>query len=137
MAEPNRTAPRPGITVRALLGDKQLGITVYLAAGSGGLDRRIAHPRIQKSGLVLVGHTHGLVPERVQILGETELSYIEALPDEQQHEAASHLFSLAPGLVLLTRGVTGPPAFLERAEESREPLAGCAGGTSYAITEPH
>jgi HPr kinase/phosphorylase len=137
MAEPNRPAPRPGITVRALLGDKQLGITVYLAAGSAGLDRRIAHPRIQKSGLVLVGHTHGLVPERVQILGETELSYIEALPDEQQREAASHLFSLAPGLVLITRGVTVPRSFLELAETSGTPLAVCAEETSFAITELH
>jgi HPr kinase/phosphorylase len=128
---------RPGVTVRSLLADKQLGITVYLAAGSSGLDRHIAHPRIQKSGLVLVGHAHGLVPERVQVLGETELSYIEALSDEQQSEAASHLFSLKPGLVLITRGVTVPRAFLEAAEESGTPLAVCAEETSFAITELH
>src|SRR5438552_4591231 len=109
------------ITVRELLGDRVLGLDVRLVAGEGGLDRRIAHPRIQKSGLVLVGHTHGLVPERVQILGETELSYIEALSDERQSEAAGHLFSLAPGLVLITRGVTVPRSFLEAAEESGTP----------------
>src|SRR5260221_5101773 len=126
MAESTRPAARPGITVRELLGDRQLGITVYLAAGSAGLDRNLAHPRIQKSGLVLVGHTHGLVPERVQVLGETELSYIEALSDDRQTEAASHLFTLAPGLVLITRGVTVPRAFLEAAEASGTPLAVCA-----------
>jgi HPr kinase/phosphorylase len=137
MADHARPATRPGVTVRSLLADKQLGITVYLAAGSSGLDRNIAHPRIQKSGLVLVGHTHGLVPERVQVLGETELSYIEALSDEQQTEAASHLFSLKPGLVLITRGVTVPRPFLEAAEESGTPLAVCAEETSFAITELH
>src|SRR5260221_3165327 len=137
MAESTRPAARPGITVRELLGDRQLGIPVYLAAGSAGLDRTIAHPRIQKSGLVLVGHTHGLVLERVQILGETELSYVEALSDERQRQAASHLFSLAPGLVLITRGVTVPRPFLETAEESGTPLAVCAEETSFAITALH
>ncbi len=137
MAEPTRPATRTGITVRALLADKQLGITVYLAAGSSGLDRQIAHPRIQKSGLVLVGHTHGLVPERVQVLGETELSYVEALSDQRQREAANYLFSVAPGLVLITRGVTVPRAFLEEAESSGTPLAVCAEETSVAITELH
>src|ERR1041385_1780242 len=124
---------RPGVAVRDLRGDRSLGLEVRLVAGGRDLDRRIAHPRIQKSGLVLVGHTHGLVPERVQILGETELSYIEALPDERQREAATHLFSLAPGLVLITRGVTVPRPFLEAAEESGTPLAVCAEETSFAI----
>src|SRR5438552_388749 len=106
---------RTGITVRELLGDRVLGLDVRLVAGEGGLDRRIAHARIQKSGLVLVGHSHGLVPERVQILGETELSYINALPPEAQRLAADFLFSLAPGLVLVTRGVAVPPTLIEAA----------------------
>jgi HPr kinase/phosphorylase len=136
-AEPRSAAARPGVTVRELIGDRRHGLTVYLVAGSAGLGRSIAHARIQKSGLVLVGHTHGLVPERVQILGETELSYLEALPLEEQRRAAGHLFSLAPGLVLVTRGVTVPAPFLEAAERSGTPLAVCAEDTSAAITALH
>jgi HPr kinase/phosphorylase len=130
-------ATRPGISVRELLADRRLGLTSYLAAGSAGLERRIGHSRIQKSGLVLVGHTHGLVRERVQILGETELSYIEALSPERQREAARHIFSLAPALVLVTRGVTIPAPFLEVAEQSGTPVAVCAEETSHVITELH
>ena len=48
-------------------------------AGDAGLDRIVDHPRIQKSGLVLAGHAHGIVSTRVQVLGETEISFIEAL----------------------------------------------------------
>lgn len=127
----------PGITVRELLDDRRLGLTSYVVAGRGGLHRKIAHPRIQKSGLVLVGHTHGLVPERVQILGETELSYIEALTAEAQESAAAHLFSLSPNLVLVTRGVTVPPSFVDAAEKASAPLVVCAEDTSYAITALH
>lgn len=136
-AAQGRLANRPGITVRELLADRRLGLTAHLVAGNAGIDRRIAHPRIQKSGLVLVGHTHGLVPERVQILGETELSYIEALSADRQAEAARHIFSLAPALVLVTRGVTVPPAFLEVAERSGTPVAVCREETSHVITELH
>jgi HPr kinase/phosphorylase len=119
-----RIKTSPGITVRELLGDRALRLTVHLVAGRLGLERRIGDPRI-------------LVPERVQILGETEISYIEALPAAKQYEAASHLFSLAPALVLVTRGADVPSAFADAAEKSETPLAVCAEDTSAAITELH
>lgn len=119
------------------MADAKLGLDVRLVAGAAGADRRIAHTRVQKSGLVLVGHRHGLVPERVQILGETELSYLLGLSVEGQERSAEHLFSLAPGLVLVTRGVAVPAPFLLAAERSGTPLAVCAEDTSLAITALH
>jgi len=116
-ATESRSAPSAAITVRELLGDASLGLTVYLVAGGAGTGRRIADPRIQKSGLVLVGHVHGLVPERIQVLGETELSYIESLSEQAQRTAARHLFSLKPALVLVTRGATVPRAKIMNVEK--------------------
>lgn len=138
MDEPkSSTSQRPGISVRDLLKDPGLGLDVQLVSGASGVDRRITHPRIQKSGLVLVGHAHGLVPERVQILGETELSYIAGLTPDRQHEAAEHMFSLAPGLVLVTRGVHVPLPFREVSDRAGTPVAVCAEETSVAITALH
>ncbi|HVU01897.1 MAG TPA: HPr(Ser) kinase/phosphatase [Polyangiaceae bacterium] len=134
---PGAPATPPGVTVRELLEDRRLGLTLFVAAGRAGLERRIAHPRIQKSGLVFVGHTHGLVPERVQILGETEVSYIDSLSPEQQAKAAGHIFSLAPGLVLVTRGVTLPQPFLDAAEATSSTVVVCAEDTSQAINALH
>src|SRR5512139_3408861 len=131
------SATRSGIAIRELLGDPQLGLTVRLAAGRAGLERRIAHSRIQKSGLVFVGHRHGLVPERIQVLGDTELSYLYALPPDAQSVAAGHLFGLSPGLVLVTRGATLPGAFLAVAERTGTPVAVCAEETSVAIAAVH
>ena len=68
--EPPNNAAR-SLTVRALIEDPELGHSMSVIAGRAGLDRRITHPRIQKSGLALVGHAHGIVPTRIQILGET------------------------------------------------------------------
>jgi len=128
---------RPGITIRELLDDPGLRLKTRIVAGRAGLGRVVKHARIQKSGLVFVGHTHGLVPERIQILGETEISYLVALPIEKQREAAKHLFSLKPGLVLVTRGVSVPATFVEAADQTQSPIAVCDEGTSTAITTLH
>jgi len=79
--DPPSNAQR-GISVRELLDDPALELNVRLVAGAPGLDRSIGHPRIQKSGLAMVGHVHGISPRRIQILGETEMSYARGLDAE-------------------------------------------------------
>jgi HPr kinase/phosphorylase len=130
-------APTRVITVRALLDDPQLGLNVRLLAGSAGLDRQITHPRIQKSGLAMLGHLHGIVKSRIQILGETELSYADTLPAEQQQIAAKNLFGLDLACVIVTRGVDPPPAFSQEAERTKTPLVVCVEKSSSAITALH
>ena len=133
--EPSESARK--ITVRALIDDRTLDLKVRMVAGVGGLDREIAHPRIQKSGLALVGHMHGIVPSRIQILGETELSYVEGLSPKAQLDAARALFSLGLACVVVTRGVDPPKAFSEEAERTGTPLVVCAERSSVAITALH
>ena len=112
-----------GTTVRALLSQPVLRRIVELVAGADGLDRPIDHPRIQKSGLVLVGHEHGLVPTRVQIFGETELSYFETLAPEVRRARAEMLFRRPLSLVVVTRGVRPPVELVEAAARTGTPLA--------------
>src|SRR5580692_4025225 len=70
------------LTARALATDPHLGLVLERVAGEPGLDRPIRHPRVQKCGLALAGHFQGVVPTRVQVLGETELSFLESLVPE-------------------------------------------------------
>ncbi|MCA9594874.1 MAG: HPr(Ser) kinase/phosphatase [Myxococcales bacterium] len=125
------------VTVRAMLDDPDLGLNVRLVAGASGLDREIAHPRIQKSGLALVGHMHGIVSSRIQILGETELSYAESLSRDEQERAAKSFFSLGLSCVIVTRGVDPPAPFAEEAERTKTPVVVCAERSSSAITAIH
>jgi HPr kinase/phosphorylase len=125
------------LTVRALLDDPALELNVRLVAGAAGLEREINHPRIQKSGLAMVGHVQGLHPNRVQVLGETEMSYVQSLTQAQQAEAAHHLFGAKLACVLVTRGVDAPRAFREAAERTGTPLVICAERSSSAITALH
>ncbi|MCL4751753.1 MAG: HPr(Ser) kinase/phosphatase [Myxococcales bacterium] len=134
--EPPNNAAR-SLTVRALVGDADLSLDLSVVAGANGLDRLVDHPRIQKSGLALVGHPHGIVPTRIQILGETEISYIESLPAEQQRGAARHLFQLELSLVIVTRGVVPPLVMVEEAHRTGTPLCVVKERSSRAITAIH
>jgi HPr kinase/phosphorylase len=125
------------ISVRELLDDPRLGLNVRLVAGASGLGREVAHPRIQKSGLALVGHLHGVVPSRIQVLGETELSYAETLSEAEQQRAAEGFFSIPVACVIVTRGVDPPRPFCVEAERTGTPLVVCTERSSTVIASLH
>jgi HPr kinase/phosphorylase len=134
--EPPNNAAR-SVTVRAVVEDEDLGLTLRIVAGRAGLDRPITHARIQKSGLALVGHPHGIVPTRIQVLGETEISFIESLAQDRQLEAARQLFALGLSLVVVTRGASPPAALSAEAERTGTPLGVAVERSSRAITALH
>jgi HPr kinase/phosphorylase len=135
--DPSKLQVPSGLRVRELLDDTALALKVRLLAGAAGLERTIAHVRIQKSGLALAGHLNGVVPTRVQILGATEVSFVEAMSPEEQEKAAEHLFSLKLSCVLVTRGVDPPPALVAEAERTGTPLVVCAERSSVTIGRIH
>ena len=140
---------RPILTVRAMLEDPGLGIELAGVAGAAGLGRRIEHPRIQKSGLALAGHYHGIVPSRVQILGQTELSYLQRLDAQARRASIRGFFELGLCCVVTTQGVrterdydsTGDalpvPELRDCAEETGTPLVISTERSSVTITALH
>jgi HPr kinase/phosphorylase len=128
--------PRP-TSARSLIEHDRLGPMLRLIAGEDGLERTIDHPRIQKSGLVLAGHLHGIVPTRVQILGETEISFLESLSAEVRAERVRLLFGLGLSCVIVTRGVEPPAELMEEARRSSTPLVLSNVRSSATITEVH
>ena len=147
-SSPGTPPPSPTVTVRALINDPGLGIELTLLAGENGLDRTIRHPRIQKSGLALVGHFHGIVPARVQILGQTELSFLHRLSAEDRRRSLRGFFLLDLCCVILTQGtrhndegsgvgVMPVPELVECAEETGTPLLLADERSSAAINAVH
>lgn len=96
----------PETTVRALVTEERLG-AVLQPIHPGSLERKLLHPRVQKNGLVLAGHFHGQVPTRVQVLGETEMSFLAGLEDQVRRAALEACFARDLSCVLVT-GVPAP-----------------------------
>jgi len=123
-AVPSPSVPPPAqpATVASLVEHDELEPLLTLLAGEPGLTRSVDHPRIQKNGLALAGHHHGLVPTRVQILGETELSFLEQMEPPLRAQRMQELFALGLSCVVVTRGVDPPAELVEAAAETETPL---------------
>src|SRR5882757_6807210 len=113
---PPSLAPQGEITVTTFVSDPGLAIRLRQVAGESGLERPIRHPRVQKSGLALAGHFYGVVPTRVQVLGETELSYLDSMNGEARSHSARGFFSLGLSCVVMTRQSDPPRALVQAAE---------------------
>lgn len=129
--------PRVELKVADLATDGQLTIKLRRLAGENGLDRLIRHPRVQKSGLALAGHAYGVVPTRVQVLGETELSFLDAMSAERRQEAASGFFALGLSCVVITREREPATAVVQTAEATDTPLFLSSSRSSRTINALH
>jgi HPr kinase/phosphorylase len=132
-----RDQQTPELSVRQLLADSQLAITLRRVAGEEGLDRPLRHPRVQKNGLALAGHFEGVVPTRVQVLGETELSYLDSLSNEARSVSARGFFSLGLSCVVITGAKEPPRAFVSAAEATSTPLFVSDARSSRTINALH
>lgn len=133
------SSPPPGMEIRVvqMATDSRLGIHLRRVAGESGLDRPIRHPRVQKSGLVLAGHYHGVVPTRVQLLGETEMSYLDTLDADSRSRSSRGLFSLGLSCVVITRDQEPAKSLVAAAEATGTPLFISDGRTSRTINALH
>lgn len=136
-ADPASDAAPSGVSVGQLLADPALGIVVTLLAGKAGLDRPIRNARVQKSGLALAGHFHGVESWRIQILGATELSYLDALSPAARKEACDGFAELRPCAFVVTRGVAAPAELVAACERTGTPLLATAQKSSTTINAIH
>ncbi len=112
------------IRVGALLDDKKFDLRLTLASGKQGLTRRISSTRIQKPGLVLAGFTEYLHKERIQIFGNTEMSYLKTLPRERRLEVLRGFFAQGVACLVVTKDIEIPPELAATADEAGVPLFG-------------
>ena len=108
--------------VGALLDDKKFDLRLTLVAGKKGLTRRISSTRIQKPGLVLAGFTEHLHRERIQVFGNTEMSYLETLPRERRSEVLQRFFSEDVACLVVTKGLPVAADITAAAERAGVPV---------------
>ena len=110
------------IRVGALLDDKKFDLRLTLVAGRQGLSRRISSTRIQKPGLVLAGFTEYLHKERVQIFGNTEMSYLGTLAPDRAADLMRNFFAQDISCLVITKGLEPPPQLVAAADEAGVPV---------------
>jgi HPr kinase/phosphorylase len=110
------------LSVRELLEEKDTGLELEVLSGADGLSKTIESHRIQKPGLGLAGHLSFLHPTRLQILGSTELSFIEQLPEDIAAANIEQLCKLGFSCFVITKGLEPPPVFIEKSSQYAIPV---------------
>ena len=98
------------------------GLALEVVAGATGLDRRIANQRIQKPGLALTGFVAHVHPDRLQVIGLTEIDYLSTLTPDKRMSGLEALMSAQPAALVVTRGLEIPHEMITLAEAQHVPL---------------
>jgi HPr kinase/phosphorylase len=127
----------PTVSVSGLLHGKPeaIGLALEVLAGHTGLERTIRSPHIQKTGLALAGFHEYLREGRVLVFGESEVRYIESLPQAARLNALANTFMHDIPCVLITGGWAPPAELLAAAERYNMPLLRTPVPTPLAIAK--
>jgi HPr kinase/phosphorylase len=97
-------------------------LALRLVAGARGLDRAIAVPRVQQPGLALAGFLPQLHPDRIQVLGNSEIAYLSTLPPEGARAAVRGVAQASVACFVVTNATAPPPELVDEAERADVPL---------------
>ena len=86
------------------------------------LDREIKGPEVSSPGLVLAGYVERFPVHRLQVLGETEITYLASLPDADRVRILTLFFSYPVPCVFITKNQELPLGLAEGAGAAGVPL---------------
>ena len=110
------------VTVRELLSERGDDFGLEIVSGKKGLGRRITVQELNRPGLALAGYTDRFLPDRVQILGETEASYLSSLEAEKRKEAISRVMSFELPVIIVAESQQVPGEFCALSEDRGIPI---------------
>jgi HPr kinase/phosphorylase len=96
------------IRVRDLHDTLRERLSLIWVAGEAGAGRSLLSTGTDASTGIIAGPLNYIHPNRVQIIGPAEETYIDSLPQPQRLQALEQLFAEQPALVMLVSGITGP-----------------------------
>ena len=109
-----------GITVEKLFTARNQDLDLTLLNSSkAGLHKTIHHPELHRPGLALTGFFERFANRRVQVVGETEMAYINRLSVEDLEKISNRLFEYDVPMVIISKGIAPPAEFIKAADRQR------------------
>lgn len=96
--------------------------SLELMAGQAGLNRSLHVMDIKRPGIELAGYWEHFTPERIQLLGRTEITFLTELPFEERSRWLGKFYDYPLPGVIITRNLNPPAPMVELAERSEVPL---------------
>jgi HPr kinase/phosphorylase len=101
------------LTIEDLLRVKKEALALELLTDERGLSREIHNPDNSSPGLVLTGYTERFPADRMQVLGETEVSFLESLDLDRRRAAVEAFLAFDMPVVFITKGQDAPEPLVE------------------------
>ncbi len=123
----------PTLTAEILRSAALEELEMRVVAGESGFSRAISWGRIQRPGLALAGFLPYIKPGRIQILGESELNYLDTMPTDVRSERIASICALPVAAFVVTKGQTPPDDIVRECRLRRIPLLVSDRTTSVVI----
>ena len=130
---------RQRLTVGRLLETMSETLELEYLGDPEQLTREITSSEAASPGLVLSGYTDRFVPDRTQVLGETEISYLWSLAQPRRAELLAKYLAFPIPCLIVTKGQELPEELEEGARKAGIPLMRSALKTSefYRRLKPY
>ena len=91
-------------------------------AGAAGLHRALASAEISSPGLALAGYVDRFPADRLQVLGETEITYLQSLDGSRRRHNLHQFFAFPIPCTFITKRQGAPAELIEEADGAGVPL---------------
>ena len=107
------------ISVQKLFDDRNQDLELTLLnSNQDGMRKQIQTAELHRPGLALTGFFDRFANKRVQIVGETELTYMNNLGGDRVTEIATELLGRDVPMIMVTKGAVPPIEFTNVADET-------------------
>ena len=118
-------------SIARLYEDNAAGLGLGWVTGRGG--EMLPVRRDSADTAALVGHLNLIHPNRIQVLGQRELAYLDGYSGDATGQVIANLFAAEPAAVILADDVVGPAALLRSAEARSVPVLATASAADAVI----
>lgn len=108
-------------TINTLFQRYQQRLALQWIIGQGG-EQRLLKCSDTTSGKSLVGHLNIIHPNRLQVLGQLEIDYLDKLSTDLRADLIRQLCDLQPATLILAENITVPDDLQRACEQSQTPL---------------
>ncbi|MFL5523872.1 MAG: HPr(Ser) kinase/phosphatase [Gemmatimonadaceae bacterium] len=112
----------PKVTVGSLLDRLRGTLQLEEIEPGTGLNRPVGNAEVSSPGIVLAGYVKRFSAERLQVLGETEITYLASLNPAERKKILELFFSFPIPAVFVTKGQRLPAGLREIAAAAGVPL---------------
>jgi len=112
----------PHLSAARLFDDNRDKLQLEWIAGRGGATHELAPARVSSSPEGLIGHFNLIHPNWIQVLGRTEIGYLEALDPAVREKSLAQLAASDIFCMIVTGGESAPAPLQRLAEANSTPL---------------